>query len=146
MFLLCICDWLIVLVFFFIFLFFWLRMIVGICECVVIFFFLLSMIMNWIWICVIVFGAWESLSVSEIFIYYLFIFEKVRCELWFMGHGSCYWVSLGQCLTIHFKKVLTQLLWEMKKIVKTLIAFFFFSFPIKHFFKWIVNQYPKDIC
>ena len=41
-------------------------------------------------------------------------------------------------LTIHFKKVLTSLLWEMKKAVKILIVFFFSL--IKTFFKQIVNQ------
>ena len=30
----------------------------------------------------------------------------------------------------------------MKKAVKILIAFF--SFPIKTFFNWILNQYPKN--
>ena len=34
---------------------------------------------------------------------------------------------LTNVLTIHFMKVLTSLLWEMKKTVKILIAFFFFS-------------------
>ena len=33
-------------------------------------------------------------------------------------------MPLGQWLTTHFKKVLTQLLWKMEKIVKTLIVFF----------------------
>ena len=32
----------------------------------------------------------------------------------------------------------------MKKIVKTLIDFFFFL--IKIFFKWIINHYSKSIC
>ena len=35
-------------------------------------------------------------------------------------------------LRIHFRKVLTSLLWEMKKAIKTLIVFF--SFSIKTFF------------
>ena len=46
-----------------------------------------------------------------------------------------------QQLKIHFRKILISLLWEMKKIVKTLI---FFSFSIKTLFNWIFNQYPKD--
>ena len=33
---------------------------------------------------------------------------------------------------------------EKKKTIKILITFF--SFPIKTFFKWIINQYPKDTC
>ena len=41
----------------------------------------------------------------------------------------CYRVLLTSAvqhwLRIHFKKVLTSFLWEMKKTVKTLIAFFF---------------------
>ena len=48
-----------------------------------------------------------------------------------------------QWLTIHFMKFLTLFLWEMEKAVKTLIAFF--SFPIKAFFKWIINYCPKRI-
>ena len=36
-------------------------------------------------------------------------------------------MPLGHWLKIQLKKVLTSLLWEMKKVVKTLIAFFFFS-------------------
>ena len=32
-------------------------------------------------------------------------------------------------------------LWEMKKTVKILIVYF--SFPIKIFFNWILNQCPK---
>jgi len=39
-----------------------------------------------------------------------------------------------------FKKILTSFLWEIEKIVKTLIVFFF---PIKIFFKWIINYCPK---
>ena len=42
--------------------------------------------------------------------------------------------ALGQWLTIYFKKVLTQFLWKMENVVKTLIVFFFFSL-IKTFFK-----------
>ena len=34
-------------------------------------------------------------------------------------------------------------LWEIEKIVKTLITFFF---SIKTFFKWINNHYFKGIC
>ena len=34
-------------------------------------------------------------------------------------------------------------LWEIEKIVKTLITFFF---SIKTFFKWIINHYFKSIC
>ena len=45
----------------------------------------------------------------------------------------------GHWLRINFKKVLILLLWEMKKVVKILI---FFSFPIKTFFNWIINQCP----
>ena len=45
-------------------------------------------------------------------------------------------------LRIQLKEVLTLLLWEMKKVVKILIAFF--SFPIKTFYNWILNQCPKD--
>ena len=48
-------------------------------------------------------------------------------------------MSLGQWLTIYFKKVLTQLLWEMEKAVRT------FFFLIKTFFKWIVNHWLKGI-
>ena len=51
-------------------------------------------------------------------------------------------MSLEHWLTINFRKVLTPLLWKMKKAIKTLI---FFSFPIKIFFKWIINQCPKGI-
>ena len=54
-------------------------------------------------------------------------------------------MPLEHWLTIHFKKVLTSLLWEMKKTIKILIVFFF-SFPIKTFFNWILNQCPKGIC
>ena len=43
---------------------------------------------------------------------------------------------------MYFIFILTPLLWEMKKNIKTLI---FFSFPIKTFFKWIINQCPKGI-
>ena len=46
-------------------------------------------------------------------------------------------MSLGYWLIIYFKKILTPLLWEIKKTVKIL---FFFSFPIKYFYKWMVNQ------
>ena len=42
-------------------------------------------------------------------------------------------------LRIHFRKVLTSLLWEMKKTIKILITFF--SFSIKIFFNQILNQY-----
>ena len=49
-------------------------------------------------------------------------------------------MPLGYWLTIYFKKILTLLLWEIKKVIKTLIVFFF---PIKTFFNWIFNQYPK---
>ena len=36
----------------------------------------------------------------------------------------------------HFRNILIQLLWEIEKIVKTLVFFFFFfSFPIKIFLK-----------
>jgi len=42
---------------------------------------------------------------------------------------NCFYEKL---LTIHFRKVLIPFLWEMEKVVKTLI---FFSFPIKIFFK-----------
>ena len=41
-------------------------------------------------------------------------------------------------LRIYFRKVLTSLLWEMKKAIKTLIIFF--SFSIKTFFNQILNQ------
>ena len=43
-----------------------------------------------------------------------------------LSKGSCQRVPLGHWLTIYFKKVLTSLLWEMKKDVKTLITFFLF--------------------
>ena len=36
-------------------------------------------------------------------------------------------MPLGHWLRIQLKKVLTSLLWEMKKAVKILIVFFFFS-------------------
>ena len=49
--------------------------------------------------------------------------------------------TLGYWLTIYFRKNLTLLLCEMKKVVKTLIIFF--SFPIKTFFNWILHQYLK---
>ena len=39
---------------------------------------------------------------------------------------------LEHWLIIYFRKILTLLLWEMKKIVKILIVFF--SFPVKNFF------------
>ena len=52
-------------------------------------------------------------------------------------------VPLGYSLKIYFKKVLISLLWEMKKVVKTLIVFFFYS-PIKTFLKWILKESPKD--
>jgi len=49
----------------------------------------------------------------------------------------------GYWLTIYFRKVLTLLLWEMKKTIKTLIVFFiFYLFFIKTFFKWIINKCP----
>ena len=48
-------------------------------------------------------------------------------------------VPLEYWLTIHFRKVLTSLLWKMKKTVKTLIFF-----PlIKTFFNCILNQFLK---
>ena len=34
-------------------------------------------------------------------------------------------VPLGQLLTKHFRKVLTQLLWKIEKATNTLIVFFF---------------------
>ena len=42
-------------------------------------------------------------------------------------------------LTIHFRKVLIQLLREMKKAVKILMIFFFFSFLIKIFLKRLLT-------
>ena len=41
-------------------------------------------------------------------------------------------------LRIHFRKVFISLLWEIKKTIKTLITFF--SFFIKTFFNYILNQ------
>ena len=41
-----------------------------------------------------------------------------------------------------FRKVLTLLLWKMKKIGNIYIYIYI---HIKTFFNWIVNQYPKDI-
>ena len=54
---------------------------------------------------------------------------------------SYQWVFLWHWLTIYFRKVLTSFLWKMEKAIKTLIVFF--SFPIKTFFKQIINHYPK---
>ena len=50
-----------------------------------------------------------------------------------------FFLGSGHSLTINFRKVLTSLLWEMKKAVKTLIIFF----SIKTFFNWILNECPK---
>ena len=49
----------------------------------------------------------------------------------------------GHWLIIYFKKFLILLLWEMKNVIKALIVFF--SFPIKTFFNWIVNQCPTTL-
>ena len=49
---------------------------------------------------------------------------------------------LGQWLIIYFKKVLTPLLWKIKKSCQNINCFFFL---IKTFFIWIVNHCPKGI-
>ena len=46
-------------------------------------------------------------------------------------------MPLGHLLIIHFKKILTLLLWEIKKAIKILLLFF----SIKIFFNWIVNYF-----
>ena len=86
-------DW---LCFCFFFLFFLLRMIVGISDFLFYFiYFILFYFLGkgWLWIefeYAIVFGAWESLSVLEIFFFCVQLMsgrvwvEKVRCELWFI--------------------------------------------------------------
>ena len=47
-------------------------------------------------------------------------------------------LTVQHWLRIHFRKVLTSLLWEMKKAIKTFITFF--SFSIKTFFNQVLNQ------
>ena len=69
------------------------------------------------------------LDVQTLFLcYYIWIDVSVL--------SNTLWVMLTSVvrhwLRIHFRKVLTSLLWEMKKAVKTLITFF--SFSIKTFF------------
>ena len=53
--------------------------------------------------------------------------SNLRIYLWVMLTSAArHW------LRVQFEKILTLLLWEMKRTVKTLITFF--SFPIKTFF------------
>jgi len=53
--------------------------------------------------------------------------QKVCFYLWVMLTSA-----VRHWLRIHFRKVFISLLWEIKKAIKTLIAFF--SFSIKTFF------------
>ena len=102
--------------------------------------------------------SWFSASVPRLYHFVKMIMSLVStiCEFILIGHKTntnnsivdtirvMLTSALGHSLIIYFRKILTSFLWEMKKTVKILIVFF--SFSIKTFFNWIINEWHKGTC